>query len=108
MSESEFVGLATLAVLGAVLALFVYGIARRSRGSRPEGLDFGWGFSLFVVAWIIDEAVDLVSPPEWNELNEFVHMLLMVAFAGWLNVRLVWALRQARHEEEQDEEGVEA
>lgn len=95
MTESAWVGLATLVVLAVVLAIFVVGIARKARGARREGLDFGLGFSLFVVAWIIDEAVDLASPAEWNDLNEFVHMMLMVAFAAWVNFRFVWALRQA-------------
>lgn len=78
------------------VALAIFG-AHLLRGRRtPRGGDFGAGFSAFLAAWIGAELAAAFAPVAWAEGVEILHFLILAAFAGWMNVRWVWALRRAQ------------
>ncbi|MEE9593146.1 MAG: hypothetical protein V3W28_06175 [Thermoplasmata archaeon] len=74
------------------LARLVLTVGRRRRTT----IEFGVGFSIFLVLWMGSELLPFFVPNAVVEVEEIIHFSVMAGFAVWMNLRWRWALRAAQ------------
>jgi len=92
----EILEVITLVALACVLAIFVSRLATHRREKEGRVLDFGAAFSIFIAGWVTTEILALTLPKEWSVARDALHLVVVLGFAIWINVRWRWALRLAR------------
>lgn len=74
------------------LARLVLTVGRRRRAT----IEFGVGFSIFLVLWMGSEMLSVLAPSAFGEVEEIIHFSVMAGFAVWMNLRWRWALGAAQ------------
>lgn len=92
---TEILSATVVLLLAASLAIFVLRLALTVGQKRKMAIEFGTGFSIFLVLWMGSELLPFFLPNALAEVEEILHFAVMAGFAVWMNLRWRWALRAA-------------
>lgn len=92
---SDVLSAAVVVLLAASLAIFLLRLGLTVGRKREMAIEFGTGFSIFLVLWMGSELLPFFLPDALAEAEEILHFAVMAGFAIWVNLRWRWALRAA-------------
>lgn len=92
---SDVLSAAVVILLATSLVIFLVRLVLTVGRKRRAAIEFGIGFSIFLVLWMGSELLPL-APRAFPEAEEIIHFSIMAGFAAWMNLRWRWALRAAQ------------
>ncbi|MFQ5919889.1 MAG: hypothetical protein ACE5I4_07595 [Thermoplasmata archaeon] len=93
---SEVLTATVVILLVASIAIFLARLVLTAGGKRRATIEFGVGFTVFLVLWLGSELLSLLAPNVFGEVEEIIHFSVMAGFAVWMNLRWRWALGAAQ------------